>query len=292
MPCHVNLPLHWIYEQPAWVDWFTNGRIAPELGLDAHALALPDSWHKAMAARFREAGLSCAVHLPFFGVDPGDADDARAEAARGALRRGAELAAVYGAAHMIGHPYFRPPVPGRQRDAIHGPWMEKALLAWPDLPRLGGAPLFLENTYETSPAAIAALVAALQREGAPGRAVGVCFDVGHWRSFAGCRKAEEFDGWLDAYTGFALHLHLHDNDGTADQHGGLGTGTVPLVALFERLRHRGISVTATLEPHDVAAFTASIRWLDAHNDVAARLGWERPCVEALPLGEIEKNLAM
>lgn len=291
MPCHVNLPLRWIYEQPAWVDWFTGGRIAPELGLDSQALALPDSWHEAMAARFRDAGLSCAVHLPFMGVDPGDADETKAKAARDALRHGAELAALYGAAHMIGHPYFRPPTPGRQQDDSAGRWLEKALLAWPELPRIGNAPLFLENTYETSPEAIAALVSTLHREQAAKGTIGVCFDIGHWHSFAACETAEELDAWLDVYAGFKLHLHLHDNDGTADQHKGLGTGSVPFAALFERLRQRRLSVTATLEPHDTTAFTASIHWLGNHSDAAASIGWERPRLEALPLGEIEKNLA-
>ena len=232
------------------------------------------------------------MHLPFLGIEPCDKDSVNASAARAALRRGAELASLYGAAHMIGHPSFRPPKPGREKDDIAGDWMEKSLLAWGELPRIGNAPLFLENTYETSPKAIAALVSALHRDAAEGESIGVCFDVGHWHSFAACSTEDELAVWLDAYTGFAVHLHLHDNDGTEDQHKGLGVGTVPLAVLFTCLRQKALGVTATLEPHDVRAFTESINWLNAHSDAAAYIDWMRPCLEALPLDEMEKNLAI
>lgn len=292
MPCYVNLPLRWAHKQPAWLDWFAAGRISPELGLDKDALELPDSWHEKTAARLREAELACSVHLPFLGVDPCELDKRAAAASRNSLLRGAELAKLYGAAHMIGHPYYRPPRQGRETDDVSGRWLEAAFLAWPELPRVAGAPLFLENTYETSPQAISVLVSALHKEGARRESVGVCFDVGHWRSFAGRRTAEEFDPWLDAYAGFVLHLHLHDNNGSFDQHFGLGMGDIPLEELFARLAAGNKDATATLEPHTGEAFVASVAWLDSHATEAGRIDWRRPRLEALPFAEIEKNLAI
>lgn len=289
MPCFVNLPLRWISARPAWVDWFVDGGIAPELGLDQDSIQLPDSWHESTAARFRDAGLACAVHLPFLGVDPCDPDEAKARAARGAIRRGAELARLYGATHMVGHPYYRPSRAGRETDDVNGPWMERSLRAWPEIPAIGGAMLFLENTYERSPYAVAALIAALGGEEA---GVGVCFDVGHWHSFAGCSHEELLDPWLDAFAPFTMHVHLHDNDGSSDQHLGMGKGTIPFDALFSRLHGRGKSVTATLEPHDVAAFAASAAWFGAHAAAAAAVRWEAPRMERLPLAVMEKNLVL
>ncbi len=288
MPCFVNLPSRWTHENTIWTDWFVNGRIAPELGFDMELLSLPDAWHEDMAGRFRDAGLACAVHLPFMGVDPGDLDPDRAAMARDALRRGAELARVYGAKHMIGHPYYRL---ADHAGPVDARWMERSILAWPELPRIADAPLYLENTYETSPRVIAVLVDALQPLAENGPGVGVCFDLGHWRAFAEKRRAEELDSWLDAFCPFALHLHLHDNHGEHDDHLGLGRGEVPFSALFAKLAERGKKVTATLEPHDAEAFSASIAYLGARGDIAARLGWERPRMEHLPLDEIQKNLA-
>ena len=292
MACCVTLPLSWIHEQPLWLEWFTEGRVHPELGLDMESLYLPDSWHESMAERFREARLACSVHLPFLGIDPADSDDAAALAARKHILRGTELAALYGAIHMIGHPWYRPRRPGRENDAIDGRWMAMSLALWPRIPSVGNAPLFFENTYETGPEALAALAVAAggaKDSGSP--AVGVCFDLGHWHAFAGCKREEELLPWLDAYAGLPLHLHLHDNDGTDDQHLGLGRGNVPFAALFALLASRGTDVTATLEPHDVEAFAASIAWLEKHDAIARRIGWQKPRMEAFPLGEIEKNLA-
>ncbi|MDR3073944.1 MAG: sugar phosphate isomerase/epimerase [Deltaproteobacteria bacterium] len=295
MPCYVNLPLSWVSEQPLWVDWFVNGGIAPELGLDGGSLGLPDAWHQSLAARLRGAGVPCAVHLPFLGTDPCDLDEAKVRKARADLRRGADIARIYGAVHMIGHPYYRPRKPGREGDAITGRWMELSLAAWPELPERANARLFLENTYERSPEALAALAARLcpagTKDGETQPAIGLCFDAGHWQTFAGCRTEAELDVWLDAFADFALHLHLHDNDGSFDQHLGLGEGRVPFGALFARLRAKGKAVSATLEPHDVDAFTKSIAWLEAHGAEAAQIGWRAPRMGALPLAEIEKNLA-
>ncbi|CAK7030408.1 MAG: hypothetical protein DELT_02762 [Desulfovibrio sp.] len=295
MPCFINLPSRWVHQQPAWVTWFTGGKIAPEFGFDDVSLNLPDSWHKEMAKRFRDEGIACGVHLPFLGIDPSDPNPQHVKDARRALRRGAELARIYGARHMIGHPYFRPKGAGRenrQSDDVNGGWMERSLAAWPEIAAIGGAPLHLENTYEKSPEAIAALVGLLQKEKQPEDVIGVCFDLGHWHAFAGCAAPEEFDPWLDAYAPFAMHLHLHDNTGKGDYHMALGAGSVPFDAFFERLAARGKNVTATLEPHDVQAFTGSIAWLLAHDAIAERLDWRKPLMEALPLAEIEKNLAM
>ncbi|MDL2210228.1 sugar phosphate isomerase/epimerase [Desulfovibrio sp. OttesenSCG-928-O18] len=284
MPCFINLPLRWLHDEPAWVDWFVGGRIAPELGLDGASIRLPDTWHEEIAARFRDAGLPVAVHLPFLGIDPCDLDDDKARSARAGLTRGAELARLYGAKHMIGHPYYRPRKEGREKDDMNGRWMEMGLLAWPEIPAVGDAPLFLENTYERGPEAIAALVGELA---ATGQGFGVCFDVGHWHSFAGHSDPQELDPWLEAYGPFAVHLHLHDNDGSSDQHIGLGKGGVPFTELFARLASRGKAITATLEPHDVKAFSSSIAWLRDNKDIAARIGWETPRMEALPLDMIQ-----
>ncbi len=286
MPCYVNLPARWVHERAAWSGWFVNGRVAPEFGLDAASLALPDAWHQDMAARFRDAGLACAVHLPFLDVDPGVPNKAAASRAGDMLRRGAFLAGLYGARHMIGHPYYRTPQGEKEADR----WLEASLAIWPELPRIAGVPLFLENTYETSPDAIAALAAMLQREAAGGPTVGVCFDVGHWRSFAGQRDPAELDPWLEAFCPFALHLHLHDNDGSFDQHLGLGAGSVPFAALFAKLKTRRCRVTATLEPHDAKAFATSVAWLAEHESIAGFLNWEPPRMDALPLAEIARYI--
>jgi len=287
MPCFINLPSRWTHENSAWIDWFVNGRIAPELGFDAESLSLSNARHENAAARYRDAGLACSVHLPFMGIDPGDPDPGNAATARDMLRRGAELARIYGAKHMVGHPYYHL---GERGGTVDAGWVERSISVWSELSHIADVPLYLENTYETSPHAIAVLIDALQPLAKNGSNIGVCFDLGHWHAFAGKRSAEELDPWLDAFCPFALHLHLHDNHGDYDHHMGLGLGSVPFPALFAKLAERGKKVTATLEPHDVEAFCASIAYLAVHADIAASVAWERPQMDQLPLEEIQKNI--
>lgn len=293
MPCFVNLPARWLHRQPKWLDWFIAGNIAPEIGFDDVSLTLPDSWHKEVAARLHGEGIACAAHLPFLGINPADPDPERVKDSRRALRRGAGLARIYGARHMIAHPYFPsygPAREGREEDDAHGGWMRRSLAAWPEIAEIGGSPLFLENTYEKTPEAIAALVALLQKEKRPEGAIGVCFDLGHWHAFAGLKEPEDLDPWLDAFAPHALHLHLHDNTGESDSHVALGVGTVPFDAFFERLLSRGKKVTATLEPHDANAFAGSVAWLSGRRKIAACIAWEEPRMAALPLAEMQKNI--
>lgn len=288
MPCFINLPLRWIHSRSAWAEWFIAGRMAPEFGLDVASIALPDSWHKELAARFREVGLPSSVHLPFMGINPAVPDMGKAGEARTALRRGAELAYIYGAQHIVGHSSYLAP---EQDGEIDRNWMKKSLEAWEALPDIAGAPLFLENTYETSPKALVALAEALQ-EGVTGcHGIGICFDIGHWHAFAKKRTLKDIRLWLDAFQPFILHLHLHDNDGAVDQHSGLGLGDIPLKALFVEILSRGKAVTATLEPHTVEALVASVSWLEAHKEAANTIGWEPPRLDALPLRNIAEHLA-
>ncbi len=280
MPCFVNLPLSWVYKDEGWLDWFIASRVAPELGLDTIALGLPRPWHQRVAARLRDAGLACAVHLPFMGVEPCAVDAAERNAGRKWLRMGAGLAKLYGAAHMIGHPYYETPRDGPDQARCSPAWLKASLHAWQELPERGCAPLFLENTYESSPLPLAALVSHLSGAAAPG-SVGVCFDVGHWYSFAGGNFRGDLDAWLAQLTPFRLHLHLHDNSGEADEHLGLGQGGVPLERLFAALK--GADLTATMEPHDAESFRHSLTWLNKNPEAARLIGWTGCSPAKLPL---------
>lgn len=271
MPCYVNLPLSWVRRDEAWLDWFIAARIAPELGLDPASLGLPRSWHERIAARLRDAAIPCAVHLPFMGIQPASGDPAERANSRSALGLGADLASLYGAAHMIGHPYYQAPRDGASNRDASAAWLDTSVDAWRDIPRRGGAPLFLENTYETAPEPVAAVITALIAA-TDAASVGVCFDVGHWYSFAGGSLRDNLKDWLAVFALFRTHLHLHDNNGAHDEHLGLGRGGVPLADFFAGLSGRR-NLTATMEPHDAEAFIHSADWLMKNPAAAALIGW-------------------
>ncbi|WP_353117483.1 sugar phosphate isomerase/epimerase family protein [Nitratidesulfovibrio sp.] len=266
MHTFVNLPLSWVAGDPAWLNRFVADGLAPELGIDTFAVQeLSEDWHRDIARRLADAGLPCAVHLPFFDLHPGSLNNSVLTASRDTLRRAAELATLYAPRHMVGHAAFD----HSQHDAALDAWLERACGTWAAVLGACDAPVHIENTHERDPEPVAALVDALVLQF--GARAGICFDAGHWHSFARGAQRRDMRRWLDAFAPRLAHLHLHDNDGSDDQHLGLGTGTIPLDDLFGGLIARGLHPTATLEPHDEASFAVSRAWLAARKHYAGVL---------------------
>lgn len=264
----VNLPLRYVAEDDSWLTRFIEAArpwpegpvLAPELGLDAGVMRRqPRSWFKDVAARLRDAGLGCSIHLPFMELHPGSQDDYILSATRCRLVEALECSRLFAPCHLVGHPKFDPDVHGADPRG----WLERcretwalALDAWPDHP-----PLFLENTHELDPAPLDELVASLVQ-----RKVSICFDIGHWHTFAqGCRR-DDLDRWLDAFGPLVGHLHLHDNDGSFDQHRALGHGGIDLAAFFAALDARGITPSATLEPHTEPDFAGCLDFISRNRE--------------------------
>lgn len=250
-----NLPLRYIEEQPRYLDLFLTRGLHPELGLDAWALdSLPSAWHERTAAAFHEAGLTCAVHLPFFDLHPGSLDRLIHRTTQDRLRQALDVAAAYRPAHFIAHLGYDHLTYAN----FQALWLERSVTTWSAvLARAGDTPLFLENVFEDSPDRHVAVLDALD-----GRAK-ACLDLGHWHSFAHGRERCNLGVWLDALGGRLGHLHLHDNDGGADQHLGLGQGSIPWDQLWAWLALRPTPISATFEPHTEADFQATQAYLAA-----------------------------
>lgn len=257
----VNLPLRYIARDPQYLAQVILRGLHPELGMDATCLdALDQAWHQETAARLRDAGLSCAIHLPFMDLSPGALDPRILDACRSRLIQAGEIARIYAPRHLIGHSWYfrdlyRNFAETWQANAA-GTW-ETLLRSWPDHP-----PLYLENVFETSADSLAGLLRTLAARGVEG--VGACLDLGHWHSFALGFRRRNLDHWLDALAPFLGHLHLHDNTGTDDHHLGLGRGAIPWDQVFSGLASRLLRPTLTLEPHTPEDLNHSLEFVSSH----------------------------
>ncbi|MDO4621397.1 MAG: sugar phosphate isomerase/epimerase family protein [Eubacteriales bacterium] len=72
---------------------------------------------------------------------------------------------------------------------------------------------------------------------------GICLDLGH----AWCYSNHTIEEWVDLLKGKIRHVHLHDNDRTADQHRALGNGTVPWEEAVRILQGQRQEITWTIE---------------------------------------------
>lgn len=270
-----NLPIRYIAQDSRYLAYFTGERhlpptldIGPELGMDAFSLdALDEAFHQNLANLLAERSLSCSIHLPFIDLSPGSADKLILQASKERLRKAISLARIYAPKHLVGHPFYIESM-HPDRDA----WLERSLGVWEDVLNQvqtweSPAPLYLENTFETSPDVLSAL-----QERLLGANVGVCFDLGHWFSFAGGRRKQNLHAWLDAFAPYLKHLHLHDNNGDTDAHLPLGQGAIPWRELSETLQARKLAPTATLEPHSEEDFLKTLAYAVDNLSVFTPLG--------------------
>jgi sugar phosphate isomerase/epimerase len=256
-PFFVNLPLRYIARDRWYLDRFIERRLAPELGLDSIIMSRVDeAWHREIAARLSSAALPCAVHLPFFDLQPGSLDECILEATRRRLESAKKIAAMYEPVHLVAHAGYT----GLYVE-FYEEWLQRAretwalfMDGWPNHP-----PLFLENVYEKSTKPLVDLF-----NGISSRTAGMCFDTGHWHSFSGGNKAGTVGQWIVQLKGSLRHLHLHDNDGSNDQHAGLGQGAFPWEELFTALSECCLHPTITLEPHTPQDLDQSLEFMEKH----------------------------
>jgi sugar phosphate isomerase/epimerase len=184
------------------------------------------------------------------------------------LCKAAEIAKVYTAEHLIGHPGYIPATDsfnvtsnGTGDNIPSEAWLERSVAAWSKVAQIAPARLFLENTHETSPMPLTALLSRLTDNHTGRHNIALCFDIGHWHCFAGGSALHNLEEWIHAFGPWLGHLHLHDNDGTADQHLGLGCAKIPFADFFTLLRNLNLAPGFTLEPHEIQALTSSLSWM-------------------------------
>ena len=255
---YVNLPLRYAKNQPEYLEMFLEQGISPELGLDNASLAYEEDWHRSIASMFSRAGLPVSIHLPFLDLQPGSADDVILDATRRRLDQAFALAEIYRPTLMVGHANHDSPAYALE---LYPVWQERARATWLDLHERwpGHAPVYLENTFEPDPRPLIELLDALDHP-----KFGACLDIGHWFSFSNGRRKDDLPDWVTALSTHLGHLHLHDNDGSFDQHLGLGEGDIPFEQLFSLLEKHALKPGLTFEPHTREAFESTRRFVKRH----------------------------
>ncbi|GAB3691343.1 hypothetical protein GCM10028857_28620 [Salinarchaeum chitinilyticum] len=162
--------------------------------------------------------VTVTYHAPFRDLNPGSFNDAVREASVEQVKRTLDDAVAAGAGAVVVH--------GGAVPERYPPWVrEKAkrnarlsLAECAEYAQLVGMPLCLENQpvdeekrrYTTSPQDLEAMLADVS---VPPRYLGVTLDVGHAKV-----NGHDWREFVDRF-GDRIHVcHLHDNDGTGDQH--------------------------------------------------------------------------
>ena len=197
------------------------------------------------AVRIKLEGIERKVlHAPFNELFPCAIDrKARALAAE-RYRQAIDLAKTYGATKVVVHGGYNP--------WIYYPvwYVEQSILFWKEfLKEDPGVEIVLENVLETDPQWLLDIV-----KGVDDPRLKLCLDIGHVNAYS---KIPLVD-WLESWAPYLSHFHIHNNDGSRDQHNALDDGNIPMKEFLLRAEELCPNATFTFE---LMKDEPSMKWL-------------------------------
>ena len=184
------------------------------------------------------------LHAPYNELFP-CAIDRRARALAAArYRQAISLAKRYGSRKVIIHGGYNPWI-------YYPAWyVEQSAAFWREFMKDDpGVEIVLENVLEPEPGLLADIVRAMDHPG-----LRLCLDIGHVNAYS---KISVFN-WLEQCAPLVSHFHIHNNDGTRDQHSALTEGSIPMAEFLHRAEAVCPDATFTFELMNAEP---SIRWL-------------------------------
>ena len=184
------------------------------------------------------------LHAPFNELFPCAIDRKARALAADRYRQAIALAKHYGATKVVIHGGYNP--------WIYYPiwYVERSIAFWQEfLQEDPGVQIVLENVLETEPQWLLDIV-----KGVDDPNLRLCLDIGHVNAYSQIPLMD----WLESWVPYLSHFHIHNNDGSCDQHTDLPCGTIAMQEFLQRAIELCPNATFTLEVLEAAP---SVRWL-------------------------------
>jgi sugar phosphate isomerase/epimerase len=191
--------------------------------------------HQAVRAAFPGP---IAIHGPFIGMEYGHIDHLIQAAVNRRLDMTFAVASKLRARRVILHSGYTPLVDLFQlQDSwlpINVAFWRREIRRWAD----AGIEIALENDIDKTPDMLVRVVDAVSDP-----FLGLCLDIGHLNVYSALNAVE----WVRRCAHRLVHIHLHDNDGSADSHWPLGRGTIDFEPFYATLRAQAPGATLAVE---------------------------------------------
>ena len=182
--------------------------------------------------------LSCSdrfvLHAPFSELFPCAIDPKVRAIAAERYRQVIRVAEGYGIRKIVVHGGYNP--------RIYFPiwYTEQSVLFWKEfVQEIPENMVFcLENVFEEAPAMLTQIVRQVNDP-----RIRMCLDVGHVNAYSKIPVME----WLETCAPYISHFHVHNNDGTQDQHNALNDGRIPMKEFLLRAEELCPNATFTFE---------------------------------------------
>lgn len=235
----VHVPFHRLRD--GHLDMVIRERINPEISFTQPVLdnGARDDFRR-VADALREAGLTVTFHAPFMDLRPGAVDPKIRQVTVERLQQVFDLIPCFRPKSIVCHPSFDE----RYYVSADQVWLKNSIATWGPFLSLAeetDTRIAFENVYETGPRQLKMLLDAF-----PSPHACLCFDVGHFNVFSSRAPLRE---WLETLGPRIGQLHIHDNNGAADEHLAVGEGNFPFRDLFRFIHARDMNPIITLEAH-------------------------------------------
>lgn len=188
------------------------------------------------------------LHGPFLDLCPASFDSKIRSVTMERFEEVYTIAKQLGASKIIFHTCFIP--------QIYYPeaWLQNSISFWTEFMSTKDASISIciENVFEDDFVPLLELIKQVNHP-----ALKICLDIGHINAYSSIT----FQTWLTNLHPFIDHFHLHNNDGTKDQHSSLLNGTLPIKELLPLIYKLCPNATATLEMADLNALETSLQLL-------------------------------
>ena len=216
-------------------------RVAKEYGVNLEIAEYCTAWN--MDEKFQgvdqvvrkklDGILKSVLHAPFNELFPCAIDKKARALAADRYKQAIALAKSYGATKVVIHGGYNP--------WIYYPvwYVEQSIIFWKDFLREdSGVEIVLENVLETDPQWLMDIVT-----GVDNPRMKLCLDIGHVNAYSEISIMD----WLEIWAPYLSHFHVHNNDGSRDQHNALNDGTIPMKEFLLRAEELCPDATFTFE---------------------------------------------
>ena len=216
-------------------------RVAREYGVDLEIAEYCTAWNMdekfdaidPVVRKKLENSSGSLLHAPYNELFPCAIDKKVRALAAERYRQAIGLAKRYGSKKVIIHGGYHP--------WIYYPvwYTEQSILFWKEfLKEDPGVEIVLENVLERKPEWLLDIL-----RGVDDPRLRMCLDIGHVSAYSDLSILE----WLERCAPYISHFHIHNNDGTRDQHQPLNEGRIPMEEFLDRAHALCHDATYTLE---------------------------------------------
>lgn len=185
-------------------------------------------------------GGELTLHGPFLDLCPASFDRRIAEVTKKRFEQCYEAAVQLGAKGIVFHTGFLPRIHEKNS------WIRNSCMFWKDFlkDKKEEIAVYLENVQDPEPDAILQVLEAVDLP-----FFSACLDVGH----VNCYGRQEAEQWIRVLGSRIGHVHLHNNYGISDSHGGIRQGNLDLISLVKRIRQTapGVSFVCEISREDM-----------------------------------------